>query len=144
MFSKASEYAIRASIYIARQSLEGLRASLTGIAQEIGSPTAFTSKILQQLVKAGIIYSTRGQTGGFGIDPTVMRNSTIGDIVSAIEGDAIYTSCGLGLTECSPDKPCPVHEKFVSIREDLKKVLETTTIEELAMGLKDGLTYLKR
>lgn len=144
MFSKACEYAIRATIFIARQSLEDKRSSLIDIAREIGSPVAFTSKILQQLVKANIIFSTRGQTGGFGIKKDILHSRTVAEVVSAIDGDSIYTNCGLGLKGCSGLKPCPVHEKFVTIREELKKTLESTTIEHLANGLKDGLTFLIR
>jgi len=124
--------------------MDGFRASLIDIAREIDSPVAFTSKILQQLVKAGIIYSTRGQMGGFGIGEQEMHNKTIAEIVSAIDGDSIYVNCGLGLKECSGAQPCPVHLKFIAIRENLKQALESTTIEELASGLKNGHTYLKR
>lgn len=144
MFSKACEYAIRATIHIAHQSNEGLRSSLIDISKEIDSPVAFTSKILQQLVKAGIIYSTRGQTGGFGMDDKQIQNKTVADIVSEIDGNEIYNRCGLGLKDCSGIQPCPVHDKFVGIREDLKVALETTTILELATGLKNGNTFLKR
>ncbi|MBK6963509.1 MAG: Rrf2 family transcriptional regulator [Bacteroidales bacterium] len=144
MFSKACEYAIRATIYIARQSQEGLRASLVDISHEIDSPVAFTSKILQQLVKAGIIFSTRGQTGGFFMENSKIESKSVAEIVSAIDGDSIYTHCGLGLKECSGAEPCPVHEKFVEIREKLRSTLETTTISAMASSLKNGLTYLKR
>ncbi|MFH1121070.1 MAG: Rrf2 family transcriptional regulator [Bacteroidota bacterium] len=144
MFSKACEYAIRATIHIAHQSMAGRRASLIDIANEIDSPVAFTSKILQQLVKANLIYSTRGQRGGFGIEDPGMKTKTIADIVSAIDGKAIFENCGLGLKECSGIQPCPVHGNFVRIRENLRNVLETTTIFILAAGVKDGLTYLKR
>jgi Rrf2 family protein len=144
MFSKACEYAIRATIHIAHQSNEGLRASLIDISKEIDSPVAFTSKILQQLVKAGIIYSTRGQTGGFGMDEKQIQDKTVADIVSVIDGDEIYIRCGLGLKECSGLQPCPVHGKFVDIRENLRMALETTTIQELSTGLKNGVTFLKR
>lgn len=144
MFSKACEYAIRATIYIARQSREGLRASLVDISHEIDSPVAFTSKILQQLVKAGIIFSTRGQTGGFYMEASKIESKSVAEIVSAIDGDAIYTHCGLGLKECSGTEPCPVHKKFVEIRENLRSVLESTTISDMASSLKNGLTYLKR
>jgi Rrf2 family transcriptional regulator, iron-sulfur cluster assembly transcription factor len=144
MFSKACEYAIRAAIHLARKSMEGQRASLIDIANEIDSPQAFTSKILQQLVNAGIIFSTRGQKGGFGIESTGMKTKTIADIVSAIDGSAIFENCGLGLKECSGKQPCPVHKDFVKIREELRIVLENTTIVALATSHKDGLTYLKR
>ena len=57
MFSKACEYGIRATLYIAMNSLEDKRVSLRNIAGKIDSPEAFTAKILQQLVHHHIIHS---------------------------------------------------------------------------------------
>ena len=55
MFSKACEYAIRASIYIAKQSQNASKVSLKDVAMAIESPEAYTSKILQQLSRNHII-----------------------------------------------------------------------------------------
>lgn len=144
MFSKACQYAIRATVYVARQSLEGGRASLAGISHEINSPMAFTAKILQQLVRSGIISSIRGNQGGFCISPEEMKAKMIAEIVEVMDGDAVYTDCGLGLKSCSATQPCPAHERFVRIRDELKEVLETTSVHSMAIGIKEGLTFLKR
>lgn len=144
MFSKACEYGIRATVYIATQSLSDNRVGLRDIASEIDSPEAFTAKILQQLVKANIINSAKGPSGGFGIDVSRMKKITLSQIVYAIDGDAVYKGCGLGLSECSAKRPCPVHHKFKVIRDDLKKMLEQETVYELSMNLKEGLAFLKR
>ncbi len=144
MFSKACEYGIKATSYIAVQSLDGNRVSLKDIAMSIDSPVAFTAKILQQLSKCDIIHSTLGATGGFEIERSRMEKIKLSQIVSAIDGDEIYKGCGLGLKECNAKKPCPVHDKFKVIRDELKVMLEGTTVHELALGLKDGLTFLKR
>ena len=52
MFSKACEYAIRATILIAMEGRKGRRMSLVEIADRTGSPKAFTAKVLQQLARA--------------------------------------------------------------------------------------------
>jgi DNA-binding IscR family transcriptional regulator len=49
----------------------------------------------------------------------------------------------LGLKECSDARPCPVHDKFIKIREDLRTMLETTTIEELASMVTSGEGILR-
>ncbi len=144
MFSKACEYGIRATVYIAVQSLEERRVNLKEIAKAIESPEAFTAKILQQLVKSNIIDSTKGPSGGFEINKTQFKQINLSQIVSAIDGDSIYKGCGLGLKECDENKPCPVHDKFKNIRDELRLMLETTSIEELSLGMKEGLTFLKR
>jgi Rrf2 family protein len=144
MFSKTCEYAIRASIYIAVQSGQDKRVSLKDISREIDSPEAFTAKILQQLSRDGIIDSVKGPTGGFMVDKKKMARVTLSQIVSAIDGDSIYKGCGLGLRECSEKRPCPLHDKFKQIREDLRNMLEKTNLLELSTGLGSGLTFLKK
>ncbi len=144
MFSKACEYGIRASTYIALQSLEGRRVSLKEIADKIDSPVAFTAKILQLLSKNNIVDSQKGAYGGFEINRKQMDILKLSDIVDAIDGDTIYAGCGLGLKECNSDKPCPVHDKFVDIRNNLKQMLENTSLFEMTVGLAVGLTYLKQ
>jgi len=144
MFSKACEYGIRACVYIAGKSLTKQRTYLNEISEEIDSPVAYTSKILQTLSKAGIIKSVRGQGGGFEMDSEQIDAGRISDIVTAIDGNAIFVNCGLGLKHCSHTQPCPVHDKFNVIRRELKHILDTTTIGELARGLKDGNMFLRR
>lgn len=143
MFSKACEYAIRATIFITEQSLKGKKVSLKAVAKSIQSPEAYTSKILQQLVRSSIIISEKGPTGGFSIEKQNLETITLSSIVSAIDGDAIYSGCGLGMKTCNEKKPCPVHTQFKSIREALKNMLETTTVKSLAVDLEKGLTFLK-
>ena len=143
MFSKACEYGIRAVIQIAVQSQEGKRVSLKRVSKEINSPEAFTAKILQLLAKNDIISSVKGPNGGFEIDRKKMNEIKLSQIVSAIDGDAIYKGCGLGLKNCSEIHPCPVHNKFKKIRNDLRDMLENTSVYELSRGLKKGITFLR-
>ncbi|GJM28386.1 MAG: hypothetical protein DHS20C17_10210 [Cyclobacteriaceae bacterium] len=144
MFSKGCEYAIRATIYVALQSQRNQCTNLKAIAEEVGSPVAFTAKIMQQLVKNNIVYSVMGPTGGFQMDKERIDQVNLSEVVNAIDGDAIYRGCGLGLEACDASQPCPVHDKFAKIRDDLQKMLEETSIYELATGLEVGMTFLKR
>ncbi len=143
MFSKACEYGIRASIYIAGQAHHGRRVSLKNIAVQIGSPEAFTAKILQLLSKNNLVDSVKGPNGGFGIDKKKISSIKLSQIVLAIDGDSIYKNCGLGLKECSEKSPCPVHHQYKVIRSGLISMLEHTSLAELSSGLKTGLTFLK-
>jgi Rrf2 family transcriptional regulator, iron-sulfur cluster assembly transcription factor len=144
MFSKSCEYGIKATAFIAAEAEKNQRVSLKAIAKAIDSPVAFTAKILQQLARTGIIDSIQGATGGFEIQQSRIDKIKLSQIVSAIDGENIYRGCGLGLKACNANKPCPVHDKFMIIREELKNMLETTTVRDLAAGLKEGHTYLKR
>ena len=144
MFSKACEYGIRAAIYIAEQSQQDRRVGLKDVAKAIESPEAYTSKILQQLSRSSIIRSDKGPTGGFSMGKQELEKVKLSTIVSAIDGDQIYVGCGLGLKKCNEKMPCPVHNQFKVIRDELKKMLETTTVKSLSLDLEKGLTFLKR
>lgn len=143
MFSKACEYGIKASIFIAINSRDGRRVSPKEIAEEINSPQAFTAKILQALVRSQVIKSVQGAYGGFEIDKDQISKITLAQIVNAIDGDSIYNGCGLGLHACDENHPCPVHDRFVVFRAELKNMLETTNLEQLALDIKSGASFLK-
>lgn len=143
MFSKTCEYGIRATIFIASQSYQNHRVGLKDIAKKIDSPEAFTAKILQILARNNIIKSIKGVHGGFEIPKETMNQIKLSQIVTAIDGDSVFTGCGLGLSQCSEDHPCPVHDKFVAIRNELSSMLENTNLEELAIGIKSGETFLR-
>lgn len=144
MFSKACEYGIRATILIARESQQGKRTSLKDIANAIDSPVAFTAKILQALTKEKVIRSVQGPKGGYEMTSVEIRSMALFHVVEAIDGDQVYNGCGLGLKTCNANKPCPVHNEFAIIRDELKKMLKTTSIVDLANGVEDGLTFLRR
>src|SRR5690606_35643106 len=143
MFSKACEYGIKATIFIAINSYEGKRVSPKEIAKEINSPQAFTAKILQALVRHKVINSVKGAYGGFEINKNELKDIKLSQIVKAIDGDNIYNGCGLGLEKCDENHPCPVHDKFKNVRGELKFMLENTSLEELAINLKSGISFLK-
>lgn len=143
MFSKTCEYGIRATIFIASQSYQDKIVGLKDIAKKIDSPEAFTAKILQILSKNNIIHSIKGVGGGFEIQKDMMNQIKLAHIVTALDGESVFTGCGLGLTHCSEEHPCPMHDKFKSIRNELADMLENTNLEELALGIKSGDTYLR-
>ncbi len=143
IFSKAGEYGIRAAVFIASCSIGNERASLKDIAREIDSPEAFTAKILQLLVHAGIMDSTRGPAGGFHCSTRQMKKTRLLDIVCAIDGAMSETHCVLGLKKCSEVNPCPVHHKFKQIKSDILRMLSSTTLYEMSMSTADGLAFLK-
>ncbi len=144
MFSKACEYGIRAAICIAVQSAGGGRISLQNIAREIDAPAAFTAKILRTLARNRIVCSVKGPNGGYDMNAEQAGRATLSQLVAAIDGKNVYLSCGLGLKECDGSRPCPIHHKFEHIREELREMLENTTISELAGKLEEGEAFLKR
>jgi len=143
MFSKACEYGIKAAIFIAVNSSENRLVSPKEISEEIDSPQAFTAKILQALVRNHVVISVRGAHGGFKIDKDKIATTKLSQIVSAIDGDTIYKGCGLGLHTCDENHPCPVHDRFKIVREELRDMLESTSLKQLVLDIKSGASFLK-
>lgn len=143
IFSKACEYGIKATLFIAKCSLKGERVSLKEIAREIDSPEAFTAKVLQQLARDKVVVSVKGPKGGFDIAKSEMKRIKLVDIVKSIDGEQVFVSCGLGLSDCSSIKPCPVHEQYADIRNRMEMMLNSTSLWEFATKLDGGLTFLK-
>jgi Rrf2 family protein len=142
MFSKTCEYGIRSVIYIATQSIDDKRVKIAEITKHSNTPTAFTAKILGILTKTGIVLSKTGPNGGFYMELDGMKNIKLGRIIDAIDGDDVYNGCAAGLPQCNHDHPCPMHESFFKVREELKKILETTSIYDMAMSVKSGKSIL--
>ena len=142
MFSKACEYGIRAVVYIAAaQSNAEIKVGIEDICRHIEAPRHFTAKILQILSRTHIISSQKGLGGGFFLDDA-QKKAPLVKIVEAIDGNKIFVGCGLGLKQCSEDKPCPIHHQFKGIRNRLNDMMRQTTVEELAQRLKSGGTVL--
>lgn len=144
MFSKSCEYGLRAIIYIAQQSSQDIKVSLSTISEAISSPQAFTAKVLQQLTRNNFVTSIKGPYGGFFIENENMDSIKLSDVVKILGGESIYTSCGLGLEKCNEESPCPLHFKFVEVRNQLKNMLETTTLTMLVNDMNTDLFFLKR
>ena len=143
MVSKTCEYAIRAMLFIAQKSKNNAKVGVKQIAKAIDSREPFIAKILQDLGRKGLVISAKGPTGGFYLDNAGLKKS-LADIVIAIDGDKLFTGCGLGLKTCSAKMPCPVHDDFVDIRKHIKSMMQNAKLGDYNTSLELGEKYLKR
>ncbi|MGX9987296.1 RrF2 family transcriptional regulator [Chryseobacterium sp. POL2] len=143
MFSKTCEYALRALIYITQQTKDGGRIGIKDIASGIDSPEYFIAKILQDLSRKGFVQSAKGPTGGFYLD-SISLNRSLAEIVKEMDGDKIFTGCALGLKECSESHPCPVHNEFRHIRNNLQNMLNEMKIGDFVSQLEAQKIFLRR
>jgi len=136
MLSNSCRYGIRAVIYLANQPLTDGKTGIKKISKDLNLPTPFLAKILQQLAKKKILSSSKGPHGGFSLlkDP---RKITLLDIVNAIDGQDVFTSCLMHNGSCEgieKDKiRCPLHEDYEKSRRGLIKLFNNRTIYELVM-----------
>lgn len=143
MFSKSTEYALRATLYIAQKGSEEKKIGIEEVSRAIGSPRSFTAKILQALTKDNkIISSVSGPHGGFYMTEKA-KKLPVRNILKAMGEDELLDKCVLGLAKCSESKPCPMHSKYKVIKKQLIRLFETETILNLANGIKTGEVFIK-
>ena len=131
MFSKETEYALRSLVYIQLQNNNERRPGIEEIAEEIEAPRFYTAKILQRLVKYGVVRSIKGKGGGFYFEKDKPEFPLKG-LINLTEGDKTLHGCGFGLKNCDENNPCPLHEHYAPIREAINKLVSTETIQSLA------------
>jgi Rrf2 family protein len=142
MFSKATEYALRATIYIAQKSSEEKKLGIEEIAQAIDSPKHFTAKILQSLARDNkVISSVRGPRGGFFITKSAQQ-LPVRSVLLIMGEDEVLEKCVLGLKRCSESNSCPMHAQYKTIKKQLIALFETKSIHQLASEIKEGEVYI--
>lgn len=143
MFSKATEYAIRATIYLAQKSSAEKKLGIQEISRAIGSPVSFTAKIMQLLTKENkVVSSVRGPNGGFFIS-TKAKKLPAKAVLDAMGEAGIFEKCVMGLKRCSESQPCPMHAQYKLIRVQLIDLFTTSSIEQLAATIQDGVVFIK-
>jgi len=131
MFNKETEYALRGLVYIKLQNIKNRRPGTAEIAKEIEAPPFYTAKILQRIVRVGLLESLKGKGGGFFFDENKPDLPLI-KLITATEGDKSFSGCGFGLKHCSENNPCPLHEKYAPIRDSINKLVSEETVQSLA------------
>jgi Rrf2 family transcriptional regulator, iron-sulfur cluster assembly transcription factor len=135
IYSSACEYAIRAASYLAaRHDEHGDLVKLRDIAESEELPPPFLASILQRLVMSGLLRSARGPTGGYALERTPDR-ITLYDIKAAVDGTGELEACAVGLEVCSDEMPCPLHDTWKPIREQITTYLTETTLADMAAAL---------
>ena len=130
IITRATEYAIRAILYMSRRPAgEIVYKKDICKAQEI--TPAFLTKILQPLIKDGIVGSQRGVGGGFYLakDPSEI---TLLDIIKSQEGPVYLNQCLVEEGACEREFFCPIHGAWAEIREDFMKTLSRYDFAGLA------------
>jgi len=125
----ASELAVRATLYLAKQP-PGKLTPVHEIAAQTGVSEAYLAKILQRLASGGLLRSFRGPGKGMelGRAPEAI---TLANLVRAVEGSRLSDNCIFGLGDCSPEHPCPLHHDWLPLRTAIFDLMEKTTLADL-------------
>jgi Rrf2 family protein len=129
LITRATEYAIRAILYLSKQPPKVIVLK-KDICKTQDITPAFLTKILQPLIKAGIVGSQRGVGGGFYLIKSPAEISLL-DIVEAQEGTLLLNQCMAGPGTCERDVFCPVHGAWSEVRDELTSTLSRHTFADL-------------
>ncbi|SDL16742.1 transcriptional regulator, BadM/Rrf2 family [Salinimicrobium catena] len=141
MLSSSSKYAINAVLYLAVNASVDKKIRATEIAEAIGVPSPFLSKLLQILSRERKLSSSKGPKGGFYLTDEEKQLHLI-EVVKSIDGVDRLEDCVLGLKKCSSEQPCPVHFAVQPFKNKFLQELEENTIEHFAEKVKKGEAYL--
>ena len=137
MLSNTSKYAIRALIYLELFSSPQKKLGIKHIAQQLDIPSPFLGKILQVLVRQGLLFSSKGPNGGFYLKRPAI-DITLMEVIDIIEGKGRFDTCIIRTTHCDDKNPCSMHDRVGPVMGELKKSFSTETIADLVSEFKDG------
>ena len=141
MFSYTCKTAIKAVIYLSGKSAEGEKAGIKDVAEHINASEHTVGKILQSLARQGLINSVKGPSGGFFINEE-QQEQPISNNVETMEGKGVFKECGLGLSKCSENHPCPIHDEYKVVREMIEKIFRVKKVRDLRGPVSQGIAYL--
>lgn len=130
IFSKKCEIALQTVLYLATEGKNQLF-NAQQISYKVKQPKEFVSKVLQTLTSSSIIGSKKGKNGGFFLAKSA-KNVRLIEIIESIDGLNVFNNCVLGFPGCSSEEPCPVHDKWGTLRDQAYKMLSEETLEELS------------
>ena len=128
MISKTATHALNAMAVLAEQPDEFQGAA--SVAERIGAPQNYLGKLLQGLIRSGLVSSQKGMGGGFRLARAPEAISLF-DIVEPVDHVSRWEGCFLGRESCSSDEPCALHEKWAIIRDAYLNTLRETTLADL-------------
>jgi Rrf2 family protein len=140
IYSTTCSYAIRALSRLAVIRPDGY-VRVQELCEGTDLPSHFLAKIFRDLVGAGLLTSAKGRGGGFALTrrPNEIR---LYDIVDAVDGVKTYTRCVVGLAKCDATQPCPQHDAFMPVRQQILAYLEQTTLDQMSDALEKKMQLL--
>src|SRR5262245_29639491 len=127
--SRRVDYGLRAVIYLSGQDPEKC-CSIGEIAKQQGVPRKFLEKIIQDLIRGGLIKSKRGSCGGYQLARTPEAISFC-DVIEAIEGPIAVNACMDQHLGCDQMPRCTMIGVWSEVQHKITEVLSRTTIAAL-------------
>ncbi len=127
--TKKADYGLMAMKHLAEHG-DGGACSAKDVADAYGIPQEALAKILQRLVKAGLLHSQHGTNGGY----TLARHPgmiSAFEVIRAIDGPLFITSCVTVRGECDQSDRCSIREPLRRVSHGIEELLRRITILEM-------------
>ncbi len=124
--TRGTQFALRTVLDLA----VGGSSRTAAIALRRGIPPAQAGKIIQSLVRGGVVQTSRGAHGGVRLARAPER-VTLRQVIEAIEGPIVVSRC-LAWNDCPCEQPCPVRITLSRIQHSVESLLDGVTIADLA------------
>ena len=129
--SKKADYALIAMKHLAQKRESAPSTSAREIAEQYDIPIELLAKVLQRLVRTGLLVSTQGTRGGYTLSRAA-GSITVADVIQAIDGPLTVTACSTEKNDCEQYSKCSIRDPLWQIRERIVAALGTVTLSEMA------------
>lgn len=135
--SRLADYAVVILVALARQ--EGQAVTARVLAEGTGVPWPTVVKLLKRLSAAGLLRSTLGRQGGYGLARPPGQIS-LAEVVEAVEGPIALTECTRPRGVCGIQATCVVEPHWSPINGAVRGALARISLEQMAgsMVRRDG------
>jgi Rrf2 family protein len=128
--SKKADYALIAMKHLA-QKRDAASSSAREIAEQYDIPIELMAKVLQRLVRTGLLRSHQGTRGGYALSRP-SGTITVADVIQAIDGPFTVTSCSSDDNSCEQFGKCSIRDPLWRIKERIVAALGTVSLAEMA------------
>jgi Rrf2 family protein len=128
--SKKADYGLIAVKHLAMHR-DRHACSATEIAEEYGISTMLMAKVLQKLARQRIVSAKHGASGGYLLAKEPSQITAL-DVISAIDGPVLITSCVTSHGNCGASDCCTVREPLRRVNESILSVLSSVTISQMS------------
>ena len=128
--SKKADYALIAMKHLAQKAGRP-STSARDIAEQYDIPIELMAKVLQRLVRTGLLVSTQGTRGGYALS-RASSSISVADVIQAIDGPFTVTACSTENSDCEQYSKCSIRDPLWQIKERIVAALGTVTIAEMA------------
>lgn len=128
--TRAAEYSLRATAALVQFRESDKTATVAEIAVSEAIPESFLRKLLKPLIRADIVRSERGYSGGITLAKHPAEISVL-DVIEAVDGKLSLNECVLNPTECGLIARCAIHGLWVETTELLTDHLRNYSLEDI-------------